>query len=215
MASGRSAADEEVPTLLAEPPLVLASASERRRTLLRDLGFPFEVLPADVDETPRPGEGAEACALRLARDKAKAVAARLEAGTVLAADTIVALGPALIGKPRDDADARAILRSLSGTEHRVVTGVAVRRARAGAERSGVASTAIVMRALSDDEIRAYVASGEAKGKAGAYAVQETGDRFVASMRGDFDTVVGLPMRLVRALLAEVAASRPPRPEERP
>jgi septum formation protein len=190
--------------LVAEWPLVLASASERRRRLLESLGLPFTVVPADVDESARPGESAEACALRLAREKARAVAARHGEGTVLAADTLAALGDRSIGKPRDEEDARAILRSLSGTEHRVVTGVAVLRARAGREASGVAVTAVTMRPLTEDDVRGYVASGEAMGKAGAYAVQETGDRFVASMRGDFDNVVGLPMRLVRELLAEAA-----------
>lgn len=211
MAAGRNAPSDDakrgIGALVSERPLVLASASERRRVLLASLGVPFDVLPADIDESARPGESGRDCALRLAREKAAAVASRLGAGTVVAADTVVSLGERIIGKPRDEADARAILRALSGTEHAVVTGVAVRRVVAGREAARVASAAVTMRRLSDAEIGAYVASGEAMGKAGAYAVQETGDRFVAALRGDFDTVVGLPMRLVRELLREVEAGR--------
>ncbi len=188
-----------------EKPLVLASASERRQRLFRALGIPFEIVPADVDETPRPGEPADLCALRLARAKADAVARGRDRGTIVGADTLVALGSRVIGKPRDAEDARAILRALSGTRHEVVTGVAVRRLGAARAASGAAVTRLTLRRIPEDEIDSYVESGEAMGKAGAYAVQETADRFVEAIDGDFDNVVGLPMRLVRTLLAEVRA----------
>jgi septum formation protein len=175
--------------------LVLASASPRRRALLEAAGIAFAVAAPGVDEEePAHGEP-HGVAQRNARRKAEAV----EGAWVLGADTVVALGRRLLGKPRDDGEAAAMLRALSGTTHRVVTGVALRTPGAMLVRS--VETRVTMRPLSSDEIAAYVASGESAGKAGAYAIQESADRFVDRVDGPFDNVVGLPVATVRARLA--------------
>jgi septum formation protein len=190
----------------ADGELVLASASPRRRELMREAGYRFEVRAADVpEELPEESDDPAAEAMRLAEAKAVAVAARVASPGrwVLGADTIVVLGRRLIGKPRDAADAEAILRSLSGSEHRVITGVAL--VESGSMRRLVrhASTAIRMRRIDDAEIRRYVAGGGSHGKAGAYAVQEGGDRYIERMDGSFTNVVGLPMELLAEMLREV------------
>jgi len=186
--------------------LILASASERRRALLAEAGYEFEVRPAEVPENlPAESDQPAAEAERLAEAKARAVAAQLsEAGCwVLGADTIVVLGRRLIGKPRDPREAEAILRALSGTQHVIVTGVALVATGGGRALVRHAATRVRMRRIGEDEIRAYVAGGEALGKAGAYAVQESGDRFIESIDGSFTNVVGLPMELVGRMLADV------------
>lgn len=180
--------------------LVLASASPRRRELLTQLGVAFRVQAADVDETPPPRASPEAAAREIARRKALAVLASARGATVLAADTIVvAADGEFLGKPADAADARRMLGKLSGTTHRVVTGVCL--ARAGGEpQSASESTSVTMRTLLPAEIGAYVASGESEDKAGAYAIQETGDRFVTRVDGSWTNVVGLPMETVVRML---------------
>ena len=188
------------------PLLVLASASPRRHQLLGELGVAFEVRPADVDETPRPGEPAEALVRRLAIDKAEAglAAAPERPIVVLAADTLVAVDGEVLGKPVDEADAARMLRQLSGTRHQVMTGVAV----ATADGSGTAAslavevvTTHVHRApWTEEEIAAYVASGEPMDKAGSYAIQEGADRKVTGLEGPFDNVVGLPLAATARLL---------------
>ncbi|MCB0960034.1 MAG: septum formation inhibitor Maf [Acidimicrobiales bacterium] len=188
------------------PLLVLASASPRRHQLLGELGVAFEVRPADVDETPRPGEPAEALVRRLAIDKAEAglAAAPERPIVVLAADTLVAVDGEVLGKPVDEADAARMLRQLSGTRHQVMTGVAV----ATADGSGTATslavevvTTHVHRApWTEEEIAAYVASGEPMDKAGSYAIQEGADRKVTGLEGPFDNVVGLPLAATARLL---------------
>jgi septum formation protein len=189
------------------PLLVLASGSPRRHQLLGELGVPFDVRPADVDESPRPGEDAEALVRRLAVDKAEAglVAAPERPIVVLAADTLVAVEGEVLGKPVDEADAARMLRRLSGTRHQVMTGVAVATADATGTASTlevvVATTHVHMAPWSEDEIAAYVASGEPMDKAGSYAIQEGADRKVTRIEGDFDNVVGLPLAVVRPLLA--------------
>jgi septum formation protein len=195
--------------------IVLASASPRRRELLEQAGIAFEVAPADVDERLPAETAAEAGAVLLARRKARAAAERLsgEDAIVLAADTIVALDdPArpgvarLLGKARDAAEARAMLATLSGSRHAVVTGVAARRTRDGAEEAAFERTWVTMRAITPEEIDAYVRSGEWEGKAGGYAIQETADRFVVRLEeGGFDNVVGLPVALALELLAALGA----------
>jgi septum formation protein len=185
-----------------EPPLILASTSPRRRELLAARGVRFVVEAPEVDEDDDQGSAPDDLAEALARRKARAVAARRDRGYVVGADTVVALGGVSLGKPRDDADARRILGLLAGTTHRVVTGYCVVDAATGRERSGRATTSVTMRAMTAAEIAAYVASGESEGKAGAYAIQETGDRFVTRLEGGFDNVVGLP---VEAVLAAAAA----------
>lgn len=174
--------------------LILASGSPRRRQLLEAAGIPFTVVVPAAEE-PRVDRGdPHEVALALARRKAAAVAGEC----VLAADTVVAIGDRLLGKPADAREARAMLRALSGTTHRVVTAVVV---RAGGEvRAASVETRVTMRALAAAEIDAYVATGEPMGKAGAYAIQESGDRFVVRIDGPFDNVVGLPVDAVRDLL---------------
>ncbi|HET6164137.1 MAG TPA: Maf family protein [Planctomycetota bacterium] len=185
-------------------PLILASSSPQRRALLSDLGEPFEVVPADVDETPPPG--ALAAAVRaIARRKADAVARRVARGLVLGADTVIDRGGDLLGKPASADEAREMLRSLSGRSHRVHTGVALVGAGGAPAREGVATTVVHFREVAPAEIDAYVASGEPFGKAGAYAIQGGAAGFVVRVDGDVDNVVGLPLRLVRRLLAELDA----------
>jgi septum formation protein len=173
--------------------------------LLARLGVEFRVEPADVDETPAPGASGEDAARDIATRKALAVARGVD-DPVLGADTIVvAADGEFLGKPRDAADARRILRKLSGTTHRVVTGVCLATGRGAIVRTAVESTAVTMRPLGESEIDAYVASGECFDKAGAYAIQETADRFVVGMTGDFTNVVGLPLSVVERLLRESGA----------
>jgi septum formation protein len=186
--------------------LVLASASPRRRELIARLGVEFRVEPADVDETPPPGAGGEDAARDIATRKALAVAKRTDE-PVLGADTIVvAADGEFLGKPRDAADARRILGKLSGTTHRVITGVCVATGRGARLRTAVATTAVTMRPLSAAEIDAYVAGGECFDKAGAYAIQETGDRFVVRVDGDRTNVVGLPLETAARLLREAGVA---------
>jgi septum formation protein len=187
------------PALL--PRLVLASASPRRRELLAGLGLCFAVRPASVDETPRAGESAAALVERLAREKAGAVAGPGE--VVVGADTVVALDGALLGKPADDGEAAAMLARLAGREHEVLTGIAVhdadnRRAAATVERSRVRFAA-----MSPRDVAWYVASGEPRDKAGAYAVQGRAALFVTAVLGNYSNVVGLPLPALRRLFGEL------------
>lgn len=178
------------------PTLVLASASPRRRALLEEAGIGFVVVLPAVEEDAVGRGDPHSVAMANARRKAAAVAG----GAVLAADTVVAVGDRLLGKPRDAAHARALLRTLSGTTHRVVTGVALKTPDGIRTRS--VETHVTMRTITDEEIAAYVSSGEAMGKAGAYAIQETADRFVVRLEGPYDNVVGLPVATVRELMRE-------------
>ena len=175
--------------------IVLASASPRRAALLRQAGHDFEVRPSGVAEWPYAGGEPAAYAEALARAKAAAI----DGGElVLAADTIVVLERAVLGKPADADAAADMLRRLSGRTHEVITAVAV--ARDGAVRSAHARARITFRALPDHEVRAYVATGEPLDKAGAYAYQGRAARFVTEIEGDADTVIGLPLRLVSGLI---------------
>jgi septum formation protein len=180
--------------------LILASASPRRRAMLADAGYRFDVAPPRVDESVPHGTPPAEAAVALAVKKARAVDARAEAW-VLAADTLLDLDGAILGKPADPADAARILRALSGREHVALTGVAVRRG--GREWTGIERTRVRFRPLSARDIDAYVATGEPMGKAGAYAVQgKAGAALVERVDGPVDNVIGLPMGLVRALLSE-------------
>jgi nucleoside triphosphate pyrophosphatase len=180
--------------------LVLASASPRRAELLRTAGFSFDVRPADVDETPRLAEPPAAYALRVARDKALAAAGRMDAADVwiLAADTVVVADGHILGKPTDHADARRMLSMLSGVVHEVLTAVVVRHDEV--ETSEVVSTRVRFAALGPAEIDWYVGSGEPDGKAGAYAIQGLGSRFVDRIEGSWSNVVGLPVATVYRML---------------
>lgn len=178
--------------------LVLASASPRRQELLRNAGIPFEVQPADIQEDPLPGEGPRACAERLAREKAAAVARHCRDTTVLGADTVVAVEGQILGKPLDVADASRMLRMLSGRRHQVITGVCL-------VHDGVCSVAseitwVTMANIPDQEIAEYVATGEPMDKAGAYAIQGLASRWIPRIEGDYSNVVGLPIALVWRML---------------
>ena len=181
------------------PRLILASASPRRRELLQQVGFAFDVRATDTDETSEAGEDAVALAIRLARAKAEAVELPVDT-VVLGADTVVVAPTGdLLGKPGGDADAARMLRLLSGATHRVVTGVCVR----SAVRTDVAAslTYVTFHTLSDEEIVAYVGSGEPAGKAGAYAIQGRAARWIPHIHGDYFNVVGLPLALTTEMLA--------------
>jgi septum formation protein len=186
---------------MAERPL-LCSGSPRRVALLVEAGVPFErgETPG-VDETPPPGLAPEDVPEALAARKARAAARRHPGRAVVAADTVVILGGELLGKPEGVEGAKAMLRRLSGRAHRVVTAVAV--ARDGRLLLGRDAATVAFRALSAPEIDAYVATGEPLDKAGGYAIQGGAAGFVARREGAIDTIVGLPVPLVRRLLAEL------------
>ncbi len=185
--------------------LVLASASPRRRELLSQLGLNFTVSAADIDETPHPVEEAGAYVQRLAREKARAVAARHPGAWVLAADTTVALGPELLGKPRDAEEARAMLSRLSGRTHEVHTGVALAGRH---EEALVVRTRVTFRTLSPGEVAWYAGTGEPLDKAGAYAVQGKGGFLVAAVEGSPTNVIGLPLGETLALLERAGVPLP-------
>ena len=185
--------------------LILASASPRRRELLERLGLPFEVRPSGIEEPLAAEVPASTLATTLARAKAADIADRLraagEAALVLGADTLVVLDGQPLGKPTSRSDARAMLRALRGRSHEVVTGVVVRDADpAGRELTEAVVSQVLMRDYTDDEIAAYVATGEPDDKAGAYAVQGRGRRLVSRVDGCYTNVVGLPLRTTARLL---------------
>jgi septum formation protein len=183
------------------PPLVLASASPRRRELLRQVGIvPSAVDPADIDETPGRGELPVRLAARLARAKAELVAARHPGALVLAADTVVALGRRILPKAETEDAARSCLALLSGRRHRVLTGVTV-LAGDGRRAARLVVTAVAFKRLTAAEMAAYLASGEWRGKAGGYAIQGYAGAFARSINGSYSNVVGLPLAETVALLA--------------
>ena len=184
------------------PPLTLASGSPRRRDLLREAGIELVVRTADVDETPRPGEAAGDLVRRLSRAKAEAVGGE---GLVVAADTVVVRDGVILGKPGDAAEARAMLASLAGRSHSVITGFAV----LAGERSIVdaVETEVVFRPLDPGLIAEYVATGEPMDKAGAYGIQGLAGRFVQRIAGSYSNVVGLPLVEVLDAIAELGGPR--------
>jgi septum formation protein len=182
--------------------VILASASPRRAALLTAAGIPFEALPVDIDETPRPGETPEAHVRRLAAEKARTAAPRRPGATVLGADTVVVVEGRILGKPRDLADAAAMLRLLSGRAHEVLTGVAVLEPAGSEMVVETARTGVWFCPLSDEDIAQYVATGEPMDKAGAYAIQGIASRFVERIDGSYSNVVGLPVALVDRLLRQ-------------
>ena len=187
--------------LLMIPKLVLASNSPRRKELLALGGQAFEVKPAEVNEDPQPGEQPIDYVQRLAGEKAQKAATGLEPDAlVLAADTTVVCQGRIVGKPKDADEARAMLKALRGQTHIVYTAISVRTS-AGVQLNDLATTQVPMRAYSDEEIEAYVASGDPLDKAGAYAIQHAGFHPVASMQGCLANVVGLPLcHLKRTLM---------------
>ena len=190
------------------PPLVLASISPRRRELLGSLGIPFEIIPSGVDESRLQAPTPREFAILAAKEKCLDVARRQSSGTiVVAADTIVCVpndsqpGETILGKPSGPEEARAMLGRLSGRTHRVITGVAVQTSR-GEILTDTEETLVRFRPLSAEEIADYVATGEPLDKAGAYGAQGLGVRLIESVEGDFTNVIGLPMDLLRRLLAQ-------------
>lgn len=178
--------------------LILGSASPRRKDLLAQLGLvPDAVLPPDIDEDPRPRELPRPYCARLAREKAMAVQAGAD-DIVLCADTTVALGRRILGKPRDAGEAAEFLLALGGRRHQVITAVAVRRGTRLWQRESL--SAVKMKRLSDAELNAYLASGEWQGKAGGYAIQGMAGGFIPWISGSFTGIVGLPLAETAALL---------------
>lgn len=186
--------------------LVLASASPRRQELLRNAGIPFSIQATDIPEVPQAGESPRACAERLAREKALAVFRQRPCDFVLGADTIVIVDGQILGKPRDAADAASMLRILSGRTHQVTTGVCLigpqAKAQQGFEDVRSETTLVTMEALSEDDIRPYILTGEPMDKAGAYAIQGIASRWISRIEGDYFNVVGLPVSLVYRMLRE-------------
>lgn len=205
-------AERRLPTGDHDRPLVLASASPRRRELLALIGVPFTVQPADIDETAEPGEAPEDLVVRLATGKARAVAARVApAGraVVIGADTVVVVdggagAPDVFGKPVDDDDARRMLGVLSGRTHRVVTGVAV--VDHGVAAAAIEETTVTFCAMTAPDIDWYLATGDHRGKAGAYGVQGVAGVFITRLGGSFTNVIGLPLSTLRPMLTAVGFS---------
>lgn len=182
------------------PRLILASASPRRLDLLARIGIvPDAVVPADIDESVPRGELPREHAMRLAREKVKAVMAREPSALVLAADTVVAVGRRILPKVEDEATLRSCLRLLSGRRHRVLTGVAL-AVPGGAIRERLVETMIAIKRLSEQEIDHYASHGEWRGKAGGYALQGYGEVYVRHIAGSYSNVVGLPLAETRVLL---------------
>jgi len=181
--------------------VVLASASPRRRELLNLIGIAHEVRPANIDETMRPREAPRRHAERLAREKASAVATRDPDLITIGADTVVVINRKVLGKPDDADDAARMLRMLSGREHTVITAVAVSRGRK--LRSAIEEVRVKFRRLRDDEIEAYIATGEPMDKAGAYGIQGYGATIVEGIEGDYFAVMGLPLVRLVGLMHDV------------
>jgi septum formation protein len=184
--------------------LILASASPRRRELLQNAGIAFTVEASEINESPLAGESPRACAERLAREKALTIFAKRPKSCVLGADTVVFVDGLILGKPADVADAVRMLRSLSGRTHQVITGVCLVGSPNGAQFEDVRSetTLVTMEALTNEDILAYVATGEPMDKAGSYAIQGVASRWISRIEGDYFNVVGLPVARVFQMLRE-------------
>ena len=181
-------------------PLILASGSPRRRELLSRMGYTFEIRTPDVDEHVQ-GRAPDIVRI-LAERKARAAAAGLRDGVVIASDTLVSLDGAPLGKPVDEADARRMLRALSGREHEVFSGVCILDTADGSESTRVIRTGVSFRRLTDREIEAYIATGEPMDKAGAYGIQGGAGAFVEALDGSFENVMGFPVDDVRQMLTD-------------
>ena len=187
--------------------LILASASPRRAEILRKAGMAFEVHPAHIDESLRPGEAPSDYVRRLALEKARAVAHgnRAQSGeaVILGADTIVVAGGEIFGKPASVEDARRMLHRLQGTTHEVRTGIALIRSKDGVESVAEETTRVTFASMSASEIDEYVATAEPMDKAGAYAIQGLAGRYITRIEGDYFNVVGLPLAKVWELLRSI------------
>jgi septum formation protein len=187
--------------------LILASSSPRRAEILREAGIAFEIRATHINETAFAGETAHAMAARLAEAKARAAAAQINADPheciIVGADTTVELDGEILGKPRDSAHAREMLAKLSGRTHHVLTGIFLLRLPGGATQAAVENSAVTFAPLDENEIDAYVATGEPLGKAGAYAIQGLAGRYIPRIEGCYFNVVGLPLGRLYALLRKL------------
>jgi septum formation protein len=182
--------------------LILASSSPRRKELLDAVSWPYEAIVAGIDETVRPNEAPAVYVQRLARSKAETVAAGLQSGLVLGADTTVVINEEILGQPQDDDDARRMLKLLNSKWHEVLTGVAA--IRVGGETCvDYETTRVRFAEMTEREIDWYVATGEARGKAGAYGIQGAAGLFIEEIQGDYFNIVGLPIRLVYELTRHI------------
>lgn len=188
--------------------LILASASARRKKLMTEAGYSFTVIEPDVDESLFPADGISVSeyAMKLALAKADSVAAEHPDAIVIGADTVAELHGQIIGKPADAKDARRITEQLFTTPHQVITGVAIVRHRDGTKLVESDSTTVYPRKMTPEQIADHIAGGSWRGKAGAYAIQETGDKFVDRIEGSLTNVMGLPMELLTSLLARLGIS---------
>jgi nucleoside triphosphate pyrophosphatase len=182
--------------------LILASGSPRRKELLTAAGWEFEAISAGIDESVRSGEDPATYVQRLALSKAEAVAAKLKHGLVLGADTTVVVDGQILGQPVDDADAKRMLQLLNGKWHEVLTGLALVRV-GGESRVEFETTRVRFAEMSECEVDWYISTGEARGKAGAYGIQGAAGLFIEQIEGDYFNIVGLPIRLVYELAAQV------------
>jgi septum formation protein len=180
--------------------IVLASASPRRQELLKNAGVEFVVKPANISEIRREDEAPQAFAERMAREKARAIFAGMSDQTVLGADTIVVVDDLVLGKPENELDAGRMLHLLSGRKHHVITGVCLIGNNFEDVRSE--TTAVHFSALTNADIREYIATGEPMDKAGAYAIQGAASRWISKIEGDYSNVVGLPVALVQQMLRD-------------
>lgn len=192
------------------PTLILASASPRRQQLLRELGYTFEVHPPDIDEDAFPDMPPTDLARHLALAKAEAVASRFPDAVVLGADTVVAFGDQVLGKPKDAEDARRMLALLSGTTQIVITGIAAMHATAPFSRSTRILSSVRMRVLTPRQIDDYIQTGHWRGKAGAYGIQDP-DPFVIRIAGSHSNIVGLPLAATRQMLTAAGLPAPEQP----
>ncbi len=198
------------------PRLILGSGSPRRAALLAEIGVSFEVRVSDIPEVPAPGESAEGFARRIAREKGAAVAATREAAGawILSADTVVVLDGRPLGKPADAAEARAMLASLSGRSHQVITAVVLTRPDGVLASEIAACSTVTMRPITVAEIEAYLATGEPFDKAGGYGIQGKASPFISGVSGSYTNVVGLPVDEVRTELTRFGLLPPAATERR-
>jgi septum formation protein len=191
--------------------LILASRSPRRSELLRSLGVEFEVSPSKVEEITDPEQSPEQNAMNIARDKALWVAQHNPGSYVLGADTVVVLGQEIIGQPRDEEDACHILSKLAGKQHKVITGVILITPEAEEYKIAVVST-VFIKAISENQILSYIATGEPLDKAGAYAIQGEGSFLVESWEGSYSNIVGLPLEALTGLFQQAGFPVPEKGE---
>jgi len=183
--------------------IILASASPRRRELLKHLGLTFEVIPSKIEEDVKDGEEPCEHVLRLARLKAQEIARDQDSAVIIGADTIVVLGGEILGKPKDEEEAFAMLSQMSGRVHRVFTGFCVLDASDGSEYSEAVESKVRFKHLTPEEIRGYIKTGEPMDKAGAYAVQGRGSYMIKEIQGSYTNVVGLPLCELVEVLSRV------------